>query len=283
MPRSKSDGKDRNVWSLMTLEALVGAIATLGDRIDQLRSETWRLNERTRSSGSLWSAVIENLELENNENIRHSLYNIWRAERYDLVNLVKNKRKATDRTQINEVDDAIDEIVGNSVLSAIDSSMPLDPSLPLPERPNTRAYANENIADDKMTNANTNTLSLVLTLHEWKSVFSRTHQKMKKDWADVFYKKLTLSAIQCPVNFKSPYIKKGKRKQACQFFCCQAQCAISMCSRRYRISLQDQPGDNCSALFLVNISGEENHDRHVETSSRQLRGKHRLDIGEKFW
>ncbi|CAF4964979.1 unnamed protein product, partial [Rotaria socialis] len=45
--------------------------------------------------------------------------------------------------------------------------------------------------------------------------------------------------------------------------------------------LRHQPDENSSVLFLVRVFGEENHNPAIETASRNLTGKHRLDVGKK--
>ncbi|CAF4396090.1 unnamed protein product [Didymodactylos carnosus] len=104
---------------------------------------------------------------------------------------------------------------------------------------------------------------------------------MKPYWTDMFYEKLTSCGFKCPVKFKTPYIKKGTRKQACSFFCCYAMCSISICTRKYQIISKQEPEENASVLFLVRITGKENHNINTEISARQLRGKNRILVGKQ--
>ncbi|CAM4750759.1 unnamed protein product [Rotaria magnacalcarata] len=270
------NGKD--VWSRITLEELVGAIASLEDRVHDLQDETWRLNGRNNSSGSLWGEVIDRLKLAHDEKIRHSLYNIWNNNRHNIQKLVA-RRKREMHMSVNTADQAQSENDGTSEKNKL--SLHPDPSLPLPEHPNTRTYAAKNKEETTVKNSNTNHFSLAFSAVEWKETFSRTHQKMKDNWTITFYNKLTLSQVTCPVKFMAPYIKKGKRKRACRFFCCYAICILSMCSRRYQISLQEPPDENSSALFLVKAYGEENHDVNKEIAARQLDGVQRLLVGKR--
>ncbi|CAF2027263.1 unnamed protein product [Rotaria magnacalcarata] len=270
------NGKD--VWSRITLEELVGAIASLEDRVHDLQDETWRLNGRNNSSGSLWGEVIDRLKLAHDEKIRHSLYNIWNNNRHNIQKLVA-RRKREMHMSVNTADQAQSENDGTSEKNKL--SLHPDPSLPLPEHPNTRTYAAKNKEETTVKNFNTNHFSLAFSAVEWKETFSRTHQKMKDNWTITFYNKLTLSQVTCPVKFMAPYIKKGKRKRACRFFCCYAICILSMCSRRYQISLQEPPDENSSALFLVKAYGEENHDVNKEIAARQLDGVQRLLVGKR--
>ena len=51
----------KNIWSLISVEQLTAAIASLGNRVSQLIDETWRLNSETELTTSLWAQVIEKL------------------------------------------------------------------------------------------------------------------------------------------------------------------------------------------------------------------------------
>ena len=55
MPKKNPDVKGKNIWSLITPEQLAAAIVSLGDRINQLDKETWRLNAETALATSLWA------------------------------------------------------------------------------------------------------------------------------------------------------------------------------------------------------------------------------------
>ena len=84
MSKSNSDGKGKDIWSLITKEQLAVAIASLGDRINQLQHETWRLNDETRLPTSLWAEVIENLKIDHTAKMSNSLYKIWRLDRREI-------------------------------------------------------------------------------------------------------------------------------------------------------------------------------------------------------
>ncbi len=64
MSNSNSGERGKNIWSRINLDELVGVIAFLGDRIEQLRAQTWQFNVRTRSSISLRGKVINKLQLD---------------------------------------------------------------------------------------------------------------------------------------------------------------------------------------------------------------------------
>ncbi|CAM4950926.1 unnamed protein product [Rotaria socialis] len=46
--------KVKNIWSRISLDELVSAIASLEQYTDQLKDESWRLNAKAKSSSSLW-------------------------------------------------------------------------------------------------------------------------------------------------------------------------------------------------------------------------------------
>jgi hypothetical protein len=283
MAESKSKEKGKNIWSRMTLDKLVAAIASLNKRVVDLKHETWRSNAKTSSASSLWSSVIEKLKLDNSERTRHSLYNIWNGKRYNIDELVEKKKSTSDRNDGDGDDGNVDVIEKIPVQAGNNLTLHPDPSLPLPQRPDTRANRKEN-ADDNSTKTDfIGEVSMVFSPSEWKNAFSRTDQKMKPDWTDIFVGKLTPFIAECSVNFKAPYIKKGERKGVCQFLCFYALCTIGKCKRKYQVSLRNQPDTNSTALFLVRIYGVLNHDVNNGTSTRQLRGKKRLLVGKKFY
>jgi hypothetical protein len=188
------------------------------------------------------------------------------------------KKRTIDINENNRDDGDI------SVSQKNNSTLLSDPSPPLPLPPNTRANQKENADDNNKDGSLVGEISLDCTAEEWKNVFSRTNQKMKPDWTHRFYKILTSSSkIRCPVKFRTPYFKKGKRKNQCRFFCCYARCTISICKRKYQIILRTQPDDRSTVLFLVRIFGQENHNISVETSERQLRGENRFLVGKNFY
>ena len=78
----------KNIWSRITLDDLVEAIASLGDRTDHLKGETWRLNIKTKLPDSLWSEVIQKLNLDDSETTRHSLYKLWQLKRHNIDQLI---------------------------------------------------------------------------------------------------------------------------------------------------------------------------------------------------
>lgn len=288
MTNSKSDKKRKNIWSRITFDQFVDTVATLGDRTSQLKGKTWRLNVKTGAPNSLWGEVINKLKLDDNEGIRHALYDVWHSDRRDVQELVERKKRIIDGNKSDgdrhDGDDgSIDVTETIPVQAGNNPILHPDPSLPLPQRPDTRASRKANADDNSTKRYFVGEVSMVLSPGEWKNAFSSTDQKMKPDWMDIFVEKLTPSITECSVNFKSPYIKKGERKGVCKFFCFYALCSIGKCKRKYQVSLRNQPDTNSTALFLVRIFGELNHDVSNGTSARPLRGKKRLLVGKKFY
>lgn len=279
MADDRSEIEKKCIWKRITLDQLVAAIASLGDRSDKLKKETWKLNVKTRENGSVWGELIELLQLDHTESTRRSLYSIWCRDRHQIKFLVDNKKAAILENEHDTNDDSADRTESHSVPAENNSSLHSDPSLLVPDRPKRRAVNQQNTDGVESIAPVVTEASIVFSASEWKDVFSRTDQKMKPDWSDIFQVKLTSSGFDCSVKFKSPYIKKGKRKHECRFCCCHATCTISECPRKFEIVLKKTPDKTTSVLFLVRITGQEKHDVAIATSSRQCRGKRRFLVG----
>lgn len=106
MSKPNSGKKSKTIWSVISVEQLAAAIVSLGDRINQLHHQTWRLNDDTKLSTSLWAQVIEKLGIEHTERRRQSLYNIWHLERHSIAKLVERELKIKNRNIIDG--DAVD-------------------------------------------------------------------------------------------------------------------------------------------------------------------------------
>ena len=272
---SNQNKKIRHIWVGENLEKLADVIASLGDRTEDLKTETWRWNKHLQQRNSLWGEVIFQLGLEHTETLRHSLYNLWHLNRHGIRNIVRTKKtsKNNKTTDIdldqNESSSADDCGASESKNSNLDAQT----SLPLPERPRTRIFEEKTKISTKDENSAVDETSFSFTNIEWKNVYSRTHQKMKPDWTDRFYDKLVSIGTVCPLRFTTPHFRRGKRKQRCKYFCCHATCTIRGCSRRFQIILRHQPDENSSVIFTVRTHGSENHDKLVETARRQLIGE----------
>jgi len=158
MTGSKSKKKGKNIWSRITLDELATAIASLGNRTDQLKDETWRLNHKTRSLRSLWGEVIDNLGLDHSQATRQALYKIWRSDRHKISGLVEEKKRTIN---INEKDGDDGSV---SVTEVENSVLVADPSLPLPQRSNTRASEKENDNDNSNQSSVETEISVVSRL-----------------------------------------------------------------------------------------------------------------------
>jgi hypothetical protein len=82
----------KSIWSRINLDQLVAAIASLLDRTDHLKDETWRLNDKTKTPSSLWHEVIDKLDLDQSESTRQALYKIWHSDRHRIKKLVEKKK-----------------------------------------------------------------------------------------------------------------------------------------------------------------------------------------------
>jgi hypothetical protein len=278
--KSKTEGKD--IWSLFTEEQLAAAIARLGDRVQELGDERWRLDDSTKLPTSLWAQVLQELNVNNFENIRRCLYAAWRYNRRNIKILVENELK-----KLNTLEDGAvhSDIIGTEEVSLSKREIPkLDsnPSLPLPQPPNTRNNKIAN-ADAEKQNSIINDVSFVLTPVEWKAVFSHTRQETRDGWTKILSEKLTSFGIGCSVSFRAAHIKQGQRKHKCAFFWCLVRCTGKECERTYRLILQDEPNENTSALFLVRIFGKENHNIKGGAFARQLSGEERFLVGKMLW
>jgi hypothetical protein len=286
----------KNIWSLISVKQLTAAIASLGNRVSQLDDETWRLNSETELATSLWAQVIEKLlinrdeesdvghkekqkfEIGHNEKFRQSLYSVWRLKRQNIRILVEEESK---KIRMNGDDGENNGAEGISFTKKNIPSLLPDPSLPLPQKPNTRTNNSKNMDDNATENSVIfDEISISLTPSEWKAAFSCTSQKMRDGWTTIFYNKLISCGVTCAVGFRKSHIKKGKRKRNCKSFWCRATCTNTECHRSFFIVLKNQPGVNASALFLVNMFGIVNHDAKNVKMARQLSGEERDRVGK---
>jgi hypothetical protein len=206
---------DKNIWLQITLEQLIDAITILGDCMEQLGVESWRLSVQIDSSSSLWRSVIDRLSLDHSEATRLSLYKIWHSNRHGIVQLTEqmirdDNEKGNHRHVAAEVE--------MSVSKADEVVLTPDLSLPLSQRPNTRGNQVESTSTEKIHCWVMNETSFVLTSLEWKEAFSGTHQKLKNGWTDIFYRQLVASGIKCSLFFIRSRVKKGIRREACSLF-----------------------------------------------------------------
>lgn len=191
MTDSNSNETRKNIWSDVTLDELIDAIASLGDHVKQLKHETWRLNDKTSLSSSLWHQVINKCKnLKHDTQTRVSLYKIWLNNRRKIKDLVEEEQRARNRNQNhnNNNDIPATEINNRNLLS--------DASLPLPERPNTRANQDKKADDNDNPSSVVEEICISFTPIEWKSVFSRTHQKSKVAYKDFVGKNVSVFFIE---------------------------------------------------------------------------------------
>ena len=277
MSSSSSKDKKGDIWSQIDLDQLTKAIAALGDRIKELQTETWRLNEKTRTTDSVWNTLILSMNLDQTEGIRHSLYNIWKRNRHgirDLVAMQTTNIVNEANSDIDDADSASSEIVSVSsrkqlpLQTMVSSRIHVRPKRQIckDNRPNGNR-TKEDIATDH---------SIVLSADEWKKAYSCTNRKMNEGWTKIFADKLTASGFVCTLEFKAPVFKKGERKKNCRYFICYANCTTTICARTFRIVLPQEASAETQLFVLFRTYGEANHDATVETAARQLKGEERL-------
>jgi hypothetical protein len=213
---------------------------------------------------------------------RRSLYNIWCRDRHGIKSLVERKKAAVVGNEPDGSGGNADRTGRLSATAENNSSRHSNPASPVRQRPTRRIRKHKSVGGDKIDTAVVSESSIAFSTSEWKNAFSRTDQKMKPGWPDIFANKLESSGFNCTLRFKTPYFKKGKRKKNCRFFCCYATCTTSICARKFQIILKKVPCNSTAMLFLVRAIGEENHNADIETAARQLRGEERFLVGLYF-
>jgi len=230
MPELNSKVQGKGIWSRITLDELIGAIASLNDRVNGLKNESWRLNNKNKQATSLWAEVIQKLKLENTESIRHSLYKIWHLKRHNIDKLVENQLKSIGQHENDLNDGNIDKISDFSDKKCTTTDLYPNLSLSLPVKPKTRSSESDNNDNNNTQNEPTEEISFVLSAAEWKAAFSRTNRKMNSGWTKIFYEKLKICGITCVIAFKKSHVKVGNRKRNCKYFWCRAKCTMTRLS-----------------------------------------------------
>ena len=278
-----------NIWSRMTLDQFVTAVASLGDRVKKLRSESWRVKDHTGESNSVWNFLINQLGLDRNEKTRHALYNLLYRKRDKLRNRIKEEliEKGVD---INEV--YSDTSTESATISIEENGgLHLQPvisaPLPEPECPNTRSYRNKQISNDDINNDN-NSLqeyeaAFILTPHEWHKIFSYTNNGLRDEWTNTVADKLKDECgVTCALVGFRYHFKGGSRKQTSNYLRINAHCKNSECERRVKVTLREYAEQGTSPMFRVAITGRVKHDcdkkmwRHLTGEERRRVGKNVL-------
>lgn len=281
MTGSISKNTSKSILSRITLDEFIAAVNTLGDRIDYLQHETWRLNKTVESPTSLWDEIIDKLKLNHDENTRHALYNLLRSKHHNVHQLLEKRQIALNEEGIQEDDDKINE--KDSFLAQNNNkTLASDPSFPLPEPLNTRAYQKGTAMGKINKHCFIKTQLISLTRHEWKNAFSRTDRKTRPGWTNIFDGKLVSIGNTCSLHFDSVRAKTGNRKRNCSDFWFPAYCNGNNCNRKYIVSHRKELDDHLMVGFRVNVFGEENHNETNVMRSRNLSGKERDAVGKIF-
>ena len=202
MSNSSSKDKKGDIWSQISLHQLTKVIVGLGDRIKELQTETWRLNEKTRTTDSVWNTLILSMNLDLTEGIRHSLYNIWIRNRHQIRDLVAMKTTNIANAANSDIDEA-DSASSDVVSVSSRKQLPLQTmvSSPLPVRPK-RQLDRENDSNENGTKKPIRTdHSIVFSADEWKKAYSQTNEKMKTNWTNIFANRLTQNGFVCTLRF----------------------------------------------------------------------------------
>ena len=141
MSDSSSKENKRGIWNEITLSQLTKAIASLGDRINKLQSETWRLNKQTRATDSVWNELILSLKLDPTEKTRRSLYNVWNRNRHQIRDLVTMQTTAIANDENSDLGDG-DSVSSDVVSVSSRKQLPLQAiiSSPIPVRPKRQIH-----------------------------------------------------------------------------------------------------------------------------------------------
>ncbi|CAF3959946.1 unnamed protein product [Rotaria sp. Silwood1] len=281
MTESNVNNTRKDIWSLISLDDLVTAIISLGERMNLLNDDSWRLNKSGKSSSSCWSEVIRKLKLDDDEKTRHSLYNIWHLKRHRIRELVDEKKKKKMMEMKEEDSNDRNEAENCSIGKKIIATLPSEPSLPLTEPPSTRAYQKAVASGTIYQRHCIRTEFISLTRNEWKSAYSCTHKKTKSGWTSIFDEKLKFIGHTCSLCFHSPNIPRGKRKRNCSDFWFSAACTGDICKRKYIVSHRRDIDNDLMALFRVDVYGEENHSTDNVMRPRKMDAKERDVIGKR--
>ncbi|CAF5145186.1 unnamed protein product, partial [Rotaria magnacalcarata] len=249
------------------------------ERIDQLKDDSWRLSEKTKSSSSCWSEVINALKLDDNEKNRHTLYKVWRGDRHKIHALVDEKKSEIKINKIKEQEGYESNSTGNnSVSEKVIAPLHSEPSLPLPEPHNTRTYQKAITSGNFYERHCIKTEFISLTRIEWKDTYSRTHKKTKPGWTRIFNEKLRSIGNTCSLRFHSACIPSGVRKHNCSDFWFSTACTGDKCQRKYIVSHRRDMDNNLMLLFRVDTYGEENHSEDNIMRPRKISGEERLAL-----
>lgn len=284
MPKSKSNHKKPSILSRIKIDDFIAAVNSFGNRIRNLRKESWRLNSKKKESSSLLGAVGEKLGVDDSEETRHALYNLLRRHRDDLRNEFRKMMNADDHDPYESNNDNSPESGEVSVEDDGNIQMQPQVSVPLPERPHTRTNENQQLNNDDDNNHSSNSFekSFVLTAKEWHTAYSYTEKKLKNGWTSIFATKLKNECgTTCALRVRNKNLKKGQRKQASNYFWFELHCTNSECERKYLVMLPEEAQFEASPMFRVRITGKINHNRDIQTMSRHLTGEERQRVGKR--
>lgn len=284
MAESESNHKkSKSVLSEFTIDQFVTAVVSLGKSVKKLRKSTWRVNNSTKGTASPWSNVINKLNLDDNEKVRHCLYNLLHRKHDELKDRINEALKKEGISISESGSNDTEESEDLSIEDHDNVHLQPEVSVPLPERPNTRTNENQQVNNNENDNHSSQPyeMSFVLTPQEWHNAYSFTNKQMKKEWTNIFVRKLKNECgVTCAIRVRNKHFRTGERKLSSSYFCFKALCTNKDCKRIYTVKLQEEVGFNASPMFRVQISGEINHDRDDQIMARQLTGEERRRVGK---
>ncbi|CAF4674548.1 unnamed protein product, partial [Didymodactylos carnosus] len=133
----------------------------------------------TLSKESIWGRLISKLKLNETENIRQSLYNVWRRHRPKIEDEICEKRV-----------DSVEED------NKTDKRNKVELSLSNPESQSTASDAYLPHREARSTvkhQSNAPTIveaSFILTLKQWKDLYNSFTRNMEPGWTNVIYEKV---------------------------------------------------------------------------------------------
>ena len=269
-PNKKKVAAKGLICNEITREQFISAVNDLGSDKEQLDKETWRVNDITRSKDSVWSRLISKLELNQTENIRHSLYNFWRRNRQKLAQDLSEIQmdSAEEEERINKGNE-IDLSSSNSEIKPLTSIASVPYAI-------TRAACQHELSLPAITEK-----SFILSSKEWKELYSSSMRVMKSGWTNAIYAKVCSCDFRCPLVFKNHHITlENTRKKNSSFLRCLATCKSSSCERMFEIFIKDEPIRGESIVVRIRAVGDENHSADEKAEARHLTGKERLAVGK---
>ncbi|CAF3275361.1 unnamed protein product [Rotaria sp. Silwood2] len=262
--------KKQTIWDQITRKQFISAVKELGSDKKQLDEETWRFNDFTRSKESIWSRLISKLKLNQTENIRQSLYNVWRRNRQKSADvLFESHQDSVEKVHKSDKENKVELLLPKSV----NKSTASDESSPHAQ---TRSTVEQE--------SNTSTIveaSFILTLKDWKDIYNSSTRKMVPGWTDMMSEKVRSCNFRCTLALKNHHVSlEESHKINSSFSHCIATCKTPSCKRTFEVFIRDEPIYRDSIVVHIRAGGDEDHSADEKAIVRHLTGKARLEVGK---